>query len=510
MFSGLTYFNFALVGLAVVLLRTYISRSRQRARYPPGPKGLPVIGNVLDMPKEHEWLTFASWGEKYGDIVYLSLLGQPMVILNSAKHAVALLDKRSNIYSDRPVLAMAGELVGWSQLLALLPYGERFREYRRFMAKLIGSKTHMVRHLPLVEHETRSFLRRLLRHPDAVTADIRKTAGAIILTLSYGYEIQEECDPYVALVNAAMEQFATAMTPGAFLVDVFPLLRYVPAWFPGASFKAKARVWKDTLHTMADVPHKFVKEQMANNAEIPNFTSELLRDEKMDDEKEFNIKWSAASLYSGGADTTVSAIHTFILTMALFPHAQKRAQAEIDAVIGGDRLPTFADRSSLPYVEGLYKEVLRWHPVGPLGLTHRLTQDDEYEGYLLPKGTLVIANIWKFMHDPEVYPNPSEFDPMRHCPDDGKAAAPDPRNYCFGFGRRICPGLHLADASVWLACAMVLATFDIEKPVVDGKVVEIHPEFTSGTVSHPKPFKCTIEPRSSRARALIVADEEHA
>ncbi|GJE86539.1 cytochrome P450 [Phanerochaete sordida] len=510
MFSGLTYFNFALGGLAVVLLQTYISRSRQRARYPPGPKGLPVIGNVLDMPKEHEWLTFASWGEKYGDIVYLSLLGQPMVVLNSAKHAVALLDKRSNIYSDRPVLTMGGELVGWNKILALVPYGERFREYRRFMAKLVGTKTQMERHLPLVEHETRNFLRRILRHPDNVAANIRKTAGAVILTLSHGYKIQEENDPYVALVDRAMQQFTIATTPGAFLVDVFPLLRHVPAWFPGASFKVKAREWKDTLETMADVPHTYVKEQMANNAEIPNFTSELLRDEKIDDEKEFNIKWSAASLYSGGADTTVSAIHTFFLTMVLFPHVQKCAQAEIDSVIGSDRLPTFADRPNLPYVEGVFKEALRWHPIGPLGLPHRLTQDDVYEGYLLPKGTLLIANIWKFLHDPEVYPNPSDFDPMRHCPEDGKAAAPDPRNYCFGFGRRICPGLHLADASVWLACAMVLAAFDIEKPVVDGKVIEIHPEYTSGTVSHPKPFKCTIKPRSSRARALIVGDEEQA
>ena len=112
-----------------------------------------------------------------------------------------------------------------------------------------------------------------------------------------------------------MAQFTEATTPGAFLVDVFPLLRHMPAWFPGASFKKTAREWSDTLNNMADVPHAFVKEQMvstirsrarfvltrlqANGTEVPSFTSELLRDEKLKEGQEFNIKWSAASLYAG-------------------------------------------------------------------------------------------------------------------------------------------------------------------------------------------------------------------
>ncbi|EKM56473.1 uncharacterized protein PHACADRAFT_253615, partial [Phanerochaete carnosa HHB-10118-sp] len=507
----LTYTDAAVAILAILLalfLKASVTRYKQRARYPPGPKGLPIIGNVLEMPKTHEWLTFASWSEQYGDIIYLSLLGQPMVILNSAKDAVALLDKRSNIYSDRPVLIMGGELVGWSSTLALSPYGERFREHRRFIARFIGGKAQMERHLRLIECETKNFLKRMLKRPEGVAGNIRRTAGAIILKLSYGYEIREDQDPLVDLVNRVMEQFTEATTPGAFLVDVFPLLRHVPAWIPGASFKVKAQQWKYTLQQVIDVPHAFVKEQMTNHAEIPSYTSELLRDERLESSQERDIKLSASSLYTGGADTTVSAIHTFFLTMILFPHVQRRAQAEIDSVIGTDRLPSFEDRPNLPYVEGVFKEVLRWHPIGPLGLPHRLTQDDVYEGYVLPKGTIVIPNIWKFLHDPEVYPNPSEFDPTRYLPEDGKAPSLDPRNYCFGFGRRICPGLHLADASVWLTCATVLAAFDIKKLVHDGKIVEVVPEYTSGTVSHPKPFKCDIKPRSAKARALILANDE--
>lgn len=152
------------------------------------------------------------------------------------------------------------------------------------------------------------------------------------------------------------------------------------------------------------------------------------------------------------AHQTVSAIYSFFLAMTLFPHVQKRAQEEIDAVVGSDRLPSFGDRPNLPYVEALVQEVFRWNPVAPLGtlpavcarpgndrvlgVPHRLMEDDIYEGYLIPKGSIVIANIWQMLHDPSVYANPLEFDPTRYLPWGGGEAAPDPREICFGFGRR--------------------------------------------------------------------------
>ena len=97
-----------------------------------------------------------------------------MVVLNSAKHAVALLEKRSDIYSDRPILTMSGELVGWKYTLALTPYGERFREYRRLIARWIGGHVQMVQHRGAEEHETTLFLKRLLHDPDHFVENIRK------------------------------------------------------------------------------------------------------------------------------------------------------------------------------------------------------------------------------------------------------------------------------------------------------------------------------------------------
>lgn len=91
---------------------------------------------------------------------------------------------------------------------------------------------------------------------------------------------------------------------------------------------------------------------------------------------------------------SMSSAQSFFLAMAMHPEVQSKAQAELDAVIGPHRLPCYADRGSLPYIDALMKESLRWQPVLPLGVAHRSTTDDEYRGWFIPKGTLVIPNAW--------------------------------------------------------------------------------------------------------------------
>lgn len=189
--------------------------------------------------------------------------------------------------------------------------------------------------------------------------------------------------------------------------------------------------------------------------------------------------------------------------MTLNPEAQATAQAELDTVIGIDRLPTAEDRISLPYVDALVKEVFRWQPVTPLGLPHRLTTEDTHAGYRIPAGSIVMANIWAMLHNADTYADPQRFNPDRFM---GPSAERDPREICFGFGRRVCPGQVLADASVWLSCALALAAFTISPARdADGKEVLPKAAMTSGTISHPEPFQCHIAPRSQTMEALIRA-----
>ncbi|KAF5364320.1 hypothetical protein D9756_000610 [Leucocoprinus leucothites] len=383
--------SLGLVGLFIVYSLFFKDNSLS---LPPGPAGLPLVGNVLDMPSSMEWLTFAQWGEKYGDICSVTVLGQPLVIINSAQVARDILDKKSAIYSDRPTLQMAGELVGWKNTLVLLPYGDRFRRYRRLFHKLIGSTAAMKQFNPIEEAEALRFLRRVLYDPDNLSMHIRRAVGATVLRITYGYEAQESKDPFVQLADQATEQFSLATAPGGFLVDLIPVLRHIPLWFPGVTFRHKALAWGSTLRDMVGRPFDYAKQQMTAGTARASFTSALLWGKVLDQQEELDIRWSAASLYSGASDTTVSAIYSFFLAMTMYPDVAKRARAELDEVVGINRLPTFEDRESLPYINALVKEVFRWYTVVPAAVPHRSTQDDIHEGYFIPKGTLVVPNIW--------------------------------------------------------------------------------------------------------------------
>ncbi|KAG2362235.1 cytochrome P450 [Suillus spraguei] len=499
--TSVTWLDLCLTGVGIYLVRQVVIK-KNPAPYPPGPRGLPLVGNFLDIPRINTWLTFTEWGQKYGDITHIEVLGRHMIVLNSFKTAVKMMDSKGTLYSDRPVIPMAGELVGWKDSLPFLSY-DLSRQQRRNIHKVIGSRDAVDAYNEIEEVETHRFLKRVLAKPDQLREHVRHTAGAVILRISHGYEVKENGDPFVDLANSSIEHSSQATTPGAFMVDIFPLLAKVPAWFPGAGFKRLAHEWRGTLEEMASAPHEFVKNQMVAGIAPMSFTSNLLEGSDVSAEQDHTVKWSALSLYAGGSDTTVSTVYSLFLAMTLFPDVQKKAQAEIDAVVGPDRLPSFADRDFLPYTEALVKEALRWNAVSPIGFPHCVAEDDIHDGYYIPKGSLVFANIWFMLNDPRTYDNPSQFNPERFLAKDGKEPETDPRTRCFGFGRRICPGLHLAEASIWISAAMSLAVFDISKVVENG--AEITPEFEQlpGTISHPKPFKCCIRPRSATALELI-------
>jgi len=205
----------------------------------------------------------------------------------------------------------------------------------------------------------------------------------------------------------------------------------------------------------------------------------------------------------------MSSISSFLLTVTLHPDIQFKAQAEIDRVIGRDRLPTFEDRKSLPYVEAVYCEIMRLHPPLPLGVGHVLTEDDFYEGYHIPKGCAIFPNIWAMNRDPNVYPEPDEFMPERFL-DSAKGLFGNINNiYAFGFGRRVCAGRYMADNTVWLAIASVLATLDLRKVKDDaGNEVDIPGKFTSAFFRHPEPYQSSITPRDLRAREMILATDK--
>ncbi|EPQ58584.1 cytochrome P450 [Gloeophyllum trabeum ATCC 11539] len=479
-----------------------LDRSRQASfiEAPSGTKWIP-FRNIFDMPKAHAWETFAKWGERWGGIMSIKLFGQTWVIINDPNIAVDILDKRGNTYADRPELPMS-ELSGWGRALSNSRYGPRFREYRKLIGRVIGTRGSMKKFYPAEEYQAAMFLKRVLSNPSRVDEATRKTAGAMILYITYGYKIQEDGqDPFVYMADKTMEEFSDCTTAGKYLVDLLPLLKYVPPWIPGAGFQRLAAKYRRSCENMAEVPLKFVEEQMAKGTASPSYTADLLKDPHISEERMQDIKWSALSFYGAGADTTVSVVQSYFLAMCLFPEVQKKVQCEVDSVVGRARLPNYDDREALPYVEAVCKELFRWLPIVPLAVPHRAMADDVYDGYLIPKGSWVVANVWKFLHDPDVYHNPFEFNPDRFM---GALAERDPKDFVFGFGRRVCPGSHLADDSVWINIARTAAALEVNLALDEsGRPVIPVPATTDGIIVRPLPFKCDIRPRHERILDLV-------
>ncbi|KIM50598.1 hypothetical protein SCLCIDRAFT_1225241, partial [Scleroderma citrinum Foug A] len=387
----------SLASIAVYLVQHTIFK-RNPAPLPPGPTPLPILGNLFDLGKERPELTYAEWGKKFGDIMHVHIFGQHLIILNSSKVAVEMLDKKSIKYSDRPILPFVGDLLGCKHSLPLLSYGETLRETRKRFHRIIGTRAAVEEFNDIQSMEIHKFLKRALADPERLVDHIRLcvTVGTVILRIAYGYQVNQENDPLINLVHKAVATFSKAAAPGAFLVDSIPILKYIPEWVPGAGFQRQAREWKALMDQVTDVPYNFVKSQMEAGMALKSFTSVLLegRMSNLSEEEVISIKWSAAAFFGGKQALSVATFHSMFLAMILFPEVQKKAQAELDAIIGPERLPTLSDRQSLPYMEALVKEIHRWHPVARLGIPHRTSDDDIHDGYYIPKGSLIITNIW--------------------------------------------------------------------------------------------------------------------
>ncbi|KAF2759428.1 cytochrome P450 [Pseudovirgaria hyperparasitica] len=479
---------------------------------PPGPRGLPVLGNVNDLPKPgelecHHWLKHK---ELYGPISSITVLGNTFVIINDANIALELLRDRAAVHSGRPNMFFSSQMIGWNNTLAMSGYTEVFRQHRKNIAKVAGLSTAVSVFDRVQEEEAAHFLQNILRAPEDLFDHIEKQAGAVILRITYGYTPKHDGkDPLVDMAVKTMHEFADSTVPGKYLVDVFPFLRFLPDWAPGAGFKGTARSMAKQLQETTERPYEFVKEQMRKGKAKTSFLTQALENIGADAQMERIHKWSASSMYLGGADTTVSSLMTFFLAMMVCPNVQKKAQEELDRVIGGDRLPVSADKGTLPYIDAIVKEVHRWHPVAPMALPHCADKDDSINGYRIPKGALLLPNNWWFTHDPTVYQNPSLFKPERFLASPTHTPEADPRTWTFGYGRRVCPGRHVADNALFVTIAQALAVFDILKPVdSSGKTVEPELKFEPGVVSHPIKYIAMVMPRSDAKKTLIMQAEK--
>ncbi|KAG7087458.1 hypothetical protein E1B28_013424 [Marasmius oreades] len=497
---------FLTLSILFCAFRLLVKSYRRGLRLPPGPTGIPILGNILQVQAQRDvplWIEYSNWAQTYGDVFSFSVFGSRTVVLNSYKAITELLEHRSHNYSDRPRQTMLVELMRWNWMFSLMEYSDQWRLHRKTFHQSFHPRSLSEYH-DIQRRRTAQLVKKLLTSPNDFFQHVRMHSGGIILEAIYGYCIQDNNDPYVKLADDLLLGAGEAGAYGAFLVDYIPMLRYVPAWFPGATFKAKADLWARESDRLKDIPWVHLKQSIEDGTAVPCFSTRNLeefgisRASNNNPEMEEVIKNCAAIAFIAGADTTVSVILTFILAMVLNPQVQVRAQKELDRVTGSSGFPDFADRESLPYVNAVLAETLRWNPVTRITLPHRVVNDDVYEGYFIPAGSTILPNAWAVLHDESLYgPDPTNFNPDRFLKSDEKDLPPNPELIAFGFGRRSCPGRHFAVNTVWIAMTYLLTAFTMGKEVdEDGKEIDPVVEYTDALSTRPLPFNCRFISRS--------------
>ncbi|KAF9261074.1 cytochrome P450 [Marasmius fiardii PR-910] len=505
--------------LLTVVVYSVLSK-RRRARLlanpnrlptPPGPKPLPIVGNILDIPREKESAAYFKMAQDYGPLVFLEVLGHTILVVNDYDTAVELFEKRGSNYSDRNELPMIN-LMGWDWSFGHMPYGRRWKAHRTMFHKQFQPSV-VSAFWPIQLKEAHTLIRRILSDPDDLISHLKFNSASTIMNVIYGIRIADEDDHFITVAETALDGMAKAAHPGAFLVDIFPIMKHIPAWFPFAGFQKKAQYWKKAVVEMRNAPFALVESCLKQGTASPSFVTNLLNDIQLRYEEKTLKKESLVSEtemlrncaglgYAAGAESTVSALSSFILAMVLHPEVQAKARVELDSVVGPGRLPDFTDRDSLPYIDAIVKETLRWNPVAPLGLPHMVTKDDEFRGYHIPTGTTIMGNSWTILHSPDTFPEPMTFNPGRFFSRD--PAVVDPVSVAFGYGRRICPGRFMAEAQLWISIACILHAFEIgHKEDDQGNNIPVQPKFASGMICHPLPYKCSITSRSDQTRLLV-------
>jgi len=237
---------------------------RKGLRFPPGPKPRLITGNLNQLPRISPWLTFTSWSKIYGPIIYLRVFQTRTIILNTGKIALDLLESRSAIYSDRYQAGMLGQVSGLRLPVFRIPFLDpRFKIYRRMLHTGLNPRASKS-YRPIQTQETQVFLQGLACSPKEFDLHIRRNAVAVMLKVAYGYQVNGNDDELVQLIEDGLKIIAELSVPGKFWVEFFPILRFVPEWFPGAGFKRLARESGKELNKIDEIPFEWARRQIVS------------------------------------------------------------------------------------------------------------------------------------------------------------------------------------------------------------------------------------------------------
>ncbi|KAF2230069.1 putative cytochrome P450 oxidoreductase [Viridothelium virens] len=461
-----------LISLAVfcgVLIYGALTNGHRSRNMPPGPPTLPFIGNALQIPTKYAHFKFTEWARTYGGMYMLKVGNSNIAVITDRRIVKEAVDRKSGIYSHRPTSYVSHDLVTKGDHLLVMYYGNQWRAFRRLMHQHLMESVVESEHINIVNAEASKLVRDYLHDPQNHMLHPKRFSHSIANSIVYGIRTATIRGSYMKRLYDLMEMWSELMETGATPpVDVFPWLKFLPQWMFGNYVDRAKSVGRQMETLYDDILNKVVQRRESGHR-LGTFMDQVL-----DSQEKYQLSWHqlcfiGGILMEGGSDTTATLLLAIVQALTLNPEVQRKAHAEIDEVVGHDRSPTWEDFARLQYINMIVKEGHRWRPILPLCFPHAVGQDDWIDGKFLPKGTSVIINAWGMHMDPSQHRDPDAFIPERYeshsslAPEYAAGKWEERDHYGYGVGRRICPGIHLAERVLFLAVAKLLWAFRFER-----------------------------------------------
>ncbi|NXR53671.1 CP1A4 protein, partial [Hippolais icterina] len=457
-------------------------------RRPPGPRGYPVLGNVLELRKDAH-LALTRLSRRYGDVMEVRIGTRPVLVLSGLDTIRQALVKQGEDFMGRPDL-YSFHYVSNGQSLAFSPdSGEVWKALRKLAQSAL--KSFSIAPSPtssssclLEEHvskEAEYLVSKFLQLMEEekrfdLTQYLNVSVANVICAMCFGKRYEHEDQELLSLVN--MNNEFGEVAGGGHPSDFIPVLRYLPS--------RTLELFKDINRRFDAFVQKIVQEHYSSfdKEHIRDITDSLIwhcqekstgdnAHGQLSDKKIIHI---VNDLFGAGFDTVATALSWTIMYAALYPDVQRKIQEELDQTIGRERRPRLSDRGSLPYTEAFILEMFRHSSFVPFTIPHSTTKATVLNGYYIPKDTCVFINQWQVNHDETLWKEPSAFKPERFLTPSGELIrAEGEKVLAFGLGKRRCLGETIGRWEIFLFLTTLLQQLHFS--LRPGEHVDVTPQY---------------------------------
>lgn len=487
------------LSLTVLAAIWFWTKSR-RQNLPPGPKGIPFVGNTFQLDPERPHFTLAEWASKYGDVFTIRMFGNDIVVVQGGELTKEVLVTKSKDFAGRPYSYRFWHISLEGNDVLFTDYSKDWEGLKKTGIKSLKMYGEGLRRLEEVTHEVAlEFLEELAQcqgQPvDPYNASTRAIVNVLLTLITGKKTLQNSVDftNYLDILDDVLK--SSEQTFMGFLLDKLPsVMKYLPTKEMSSLNRVRKNFYDSWLAEKIDE----CKQSSADENEIQGILGSLVQAQKQGHISEAQLNALLMNLIIGGVFTSTSPLLSFQSLMVNYPDVQRKLQHEVDTVLG-DRHPTLEDRDNMQLMEATIFELLRYCSQNPLSIPHKALVDSSIGGYQIPKGTEIWLNLFGTHHDNNVWEDAETFNPERFLDDNGKLIPPDhplrKEFYAFGAGRRNCLGENLGKTRLFFLFSMILQKFNLEAS--DEGMPDVSTRnFIPGTINYPPRFKARYIPRN--------------